>query len=156
MGQNNSDDFDDDLNNDIELKDSDNPLLKRPNRPQMPYMAKAAKGRDPYTDPDAPLPTNNRFRNPIPSQAARVVAKFGGVNRLVYLFNQHGEPIQKPAVYKWTYPVHRGGTGGYIPYYYWEIIFKIARFEGIVFSSEELDPRPFPYFNMKSPYGMLD
>lgn len=44
------------------------------------------------------------------SQAARIIAKFGGARRLAALTKKNPS-----AVYKWDYPVDRGGTGGMVP-----------------------------------------
>lgn len=43
-------------------------------------------------------------------QAARIIARFGGVRRLAYVTGM--EPSR---IYKWTYPKARGGTNGIIP-----------------------------------------
>lgn len=109
------------------------------------------------TDPDLPMPVNNFDHNFPPTQAGRVFARFGGPHRLLELFRQFGCDLNPETIRRWNYPKSQAkGMGGYIPHKYWDLIFKIARFEGIVFSSEELDPRPYPVQKLKQAQGLID
>lgn len=76
------------------------------------------------------------------NQATRVVNKFGGPIRLARLFSALGCEMAVSTIRKWSYSKNKGGTGGYIPQEHWDLIFKAARIDGIIFSSVDLDPRP--------------
>lgn len=71
------------------------------------------------------------------TQAERVIAKFGSAYRLARLLNK--DPA---AVYRWTYPKNRGGTGGLVPASAMQHILRVARLEGVLLTPEDLDPRP--------------
>lgn len=45
------------------------------------------------------------------NQAERVISRFGGVTKLAAAY----DGASANAIYKWTYPKDRGGTGGVIP-----------------------------------------
>lgn len=47
---------------------------------------------------------------PKQSQAAKIIGKFGGARQLARLLNKNAS-----AVYKWDYPLEKGGTGGFVP-----------------------------------------
>jgi len=78
------------------------------------------------------------------TQAERILAKFGGARRLFALLKAVGATrySDPTAIYKWTYPKAKGGTGGRIPTAAWPEILLAARAEGILISSEDMDPRP--------------
>lgn len=75
------------------------------------------------------------------TQARRIFDKFGGELRLVSALQAIGKPRNKCSIYKWDYPRHKGGTGGLIPTRAWPDIFAAARHEGILITSEDMDPR---------------
>ncbi len=75
------------------------------------------------------------------TQAERILRRFGGARRLAYILQTIGRPRNFSTIYKWTYPKERGGTGGFIPYTSWNDILAAARAEGILISSEDMDPR---------------
>lgn len=49
------------------------------------------------------------------NQAERIIAKFGNARQLAAALAEVGAGRDPTAVYKWTYPREKGGTGGYIP-----------------------------------------
>ena len=78
-------------------------------------------------------------------QAARVIAKFGGVPLLVAALANIGHPYSKTSIYRWLYPRGKnGGTGGIIPHTALLEVLEAARIEGIIITSEDLDPRRYP------------
>lgn len=80
----------------------------------------------------------------VPTQAERIIQKFGGARRLSLILNTLGLKRNTASIYKWTYPRAKGGTGGFIPTSAWPDLLRAARFEGIVISSREMDPRDEP------------
>ena len=74
----------------------------------------------------------------LPTQAHRVIAKFGGPYALARLLEY--SPSQ---VYRWTYEkdAARNGTGGVIPKAPLYRIIKLARRERVLLTSADLDPR---------------
>lgn len=70
--------------------------------------------------------------------------KFGGPSRFHELTTDIGEKIAKKSVYKWLYPKRKGGTGGLIPTNAWDLIFKVAKYTGVLISSADCDPRCEP------------
>ena len=83
------------------------------------------------------------------SQADRVICKFGGPCRLSRIFKAIGRPRSLSSIYLWLYPKSRRGTGGLIPTQAWDDIFRAARYEGIVITPEDLDPRHNVMFREK-------
>lgn len=75
------------------------------------------------------------------TQAERVIRKFGGAARLCRLLRHVGAPISTSTVFRWSYSKAKGGTGGVIPSKVWDQIFRAARFEGVVITPEDIDPR---------------
>ncbi|MDP3939778.1 MAG: hypothetical protein Q8R92_16800 [Deltaproteobacteria bacterium] len=85
----------------------------------------------------------NPFDDPPPSQAERIIAKFGGVRNLMRALQRldpgkHRDPV---SIYRWTYSRERGGTGGLIPTAAIPDVMEAARLEGIFLSSDDFDPR---------------
>ncbi|TXG77606.1 hypothetical protein E6Q11_02435 [Candidatus Dojkabacteria bacterium] len=76
------------------------------------------------------------------TQAERIIRKFGGAQRLAKLLELTGEPISAPTIYRWTYPRRDGGTNGLIPPDSLIKVLKAARFDGLLLTSQDLDPRP--------------
>lgn len=88
----------------------------------------------------------NQYTRPTPinrSQAQRVIDKFGGspegIKRLA-----RGLDCSVHAIYRWTYPTDRGGTGGLVPSRAMQKIVVLAREEGIFLDAEDTDPHPRP------------
>lgn len=77
------------------------------------------------------------------SQAQRVFRKFGGPARLSHILKAIGRPKTYTALYFWDYPLEKGGGGGLIPSKAWPDIFIAARWDGIVLTPEDVDPRPY-------------
>lgn len=75
-------------------------------------------------------------------QAERVMAKFGGAQRLVEAMKRIGCDYNVASLYKWTYPRPKG-RGGIIPGSAWADVLAAARNEGISLSPEDKDPNQF-------------
>ena len=75
------------------------------------------------------------------SQARRVIAKFGGATKLSKALTQIGKPKCRVQVSKWDMSIEAGGTGGIIPARAMMDVLEAARYEGIMLSKEDLDPR---------------
>lgn len=75
------------------------------------------------------------------NQAERVIRKFGGAARLCLILKALGKPRALSTIYRWGYPDEAGGLGGLIPHTALPDVLAAARVEGIVLSSEDLDPR---------------
>lgn len=69
------------------------------------------------------------------SQAARIIKKFGGARRLAPLIGK-----DPSAVYKWDYPLAKGGTGGIIPTRMQAKVRDAADLLGIELTSEDWKP----------------
>lgn len=69
------------------------------------------------------------------TQANRVIQKFGGARKLAAALK-----VDPTAVYKWTYPVAKQGTGGRIPTGKLESVLRAARREGILLTPDDLWP----------------
>lgn len=78
----------------------------------------------------------------IDTQASRIIAKFGGARRLASILASIGKPRDPSSIYKWAYPKEKDGTGGLIPTSAWPDIISAARYDGVVLTLEDLDPRP--------------
>ncbi len=76
------------------------------------------------------------------NQASRVIGKFGGATNMARMCKEAGFPIHVTTIARWKLAVAVGGTGGYIPIKKWDVVIYVGRLNGIVFSSEDLDPRP--------------
>lgn len=74
------------------------------------------------------------------NQAERVIAKFGGVPHIHKALANVGCAKNKSTIHRWRYPVEVGGTGGIIPPRVWPYLVKAAHSEGIILTSEDLDP----------------
>lgn len=68
--------------------------------------------------------------------AARIVDKFGGATALANLLNCHVTRI-----YRWTYPVERGGTGGLVPQRHHVALLKLAKHHNVKLRPADLYPR---------------
>jgi hypothetical protein len=91
----------------------------------------------------AKTPEHTRRDSEPLTQAERVLFKFGGARSLAAILKSIGRPISPSAIYKWTYPANRDGTGGLIPTRALSDVMAAARAEGIYLSSEDLDPRVY-------------
>lgn len=84
------------------------------------------------------------YRNPPAgprTQAERLFAKFGGVPRLHRALADAGFVRNISSIYRWNLPREAGGTGGIVPGQSWPQVHRAARYEGIVLTSEDMDPR---------------
>jgi hypothetical protein len=91
---------------------------------------------------------------PLQTQAHRLFEKFGGAMRLVAALKACGCPRARWTVFKWAYPLSKGGTGGLIPSRAWPDILYAARCEGVVLDKDVFDPivvhRSLPYPRRKA------
>lgn len=65
-------------------------------------------------------------------QARRVIDKFGSEYKLAKLIE-----AAPSTIYRWTYEIADGGTGGLIPLKWHDKILRIARVEGIIITKED-------------------
>lgn len=68
----------------------------------------------------------------MPTPAEKIIAKFNGVPSLARAIGK-----TPAAVYRWTYPRERGGTGGYIPTAQIAKIKDVADLLGIQLTAED-------------------
>ena len=81
------------------------------------------------------------------NQAERIITKFGGPGRMAKILNALPDPSmhrQRLALYRWMWPVTKGGRGGRIPQSAWPGILLAARQQGIYLSDGEISPRETP------------
>lgn len=76
------------------------------------------------------------------TQAERVAKRFGGIGALHRAICAHTGFVSRSAVYKWLADKERGGSGGRIPAQAIARVCSAALSEGILLTSEDLDPRP--------------
>jgi hypothetical protein len=70
-------------------------------------------------------------------QASKVIAKFGGVQRLAALLKR-----DPSGIYRWEQTRLEGGTDGIIPASAMPSVLEAADALGIEITAEDLDPRP--------------
>lgn len=83
--------------------------------------------------------------NTAPSQAQRIIAKFGNARDLARALTLAADKgligradVRTPAtIYKWTWPIERGGTGGHIPRSAFQALKKAGRLVGVLVGMEE-------------------
>lgn len=75
------------------------------------------------------------------NQAQRVAKAFGGVVGMHAALERVGFSRDIVSIYRWTYPVDRGGTGGLIPHDAMPHVLKAADESGVVLSDYVLSPR---------------
>lgn len=85
------------------------------------------------------------------TQADRVVLRFGGVKALTEALAAIGKPRSIVTIYRWNHPKEKGGMGGVIPSCALPDILEAARHEGILLTSDELDPRPTAFREKDGP-----
>lgn len=82
---------------------------------------------------------------PTSTQVDRVFKAFNGVMGLVRALTAIGRYKSPSTLYRWRYARSKkrgaGGTGGMVPIQCWPDIFAAAEYEGIILSSEDVDPR---------------
>lgn len=77
-------------------------------------------------------------------QAENVIRKFGGARELARVLKDMGGDYWNPStIYRWTYPIDAGGTGGEIPTRAIKTIVRAARYAGIMLTLEDLYPNIF-------------
>lgn len=74
------------------------------------------------------------------TQAERIIAKFGGAERLHSLLNEVGHEYSLIAVRSWLDQTRL--AKGLIPTPAWNAIILAAKYDGIVLGLEDFDPRP--------------
>ena len=75
------------------------------------------------------------------TMAERVIYKFGGARDLWRMINEVAPgTIDASAIYRWTYPREKGGTGGIIPTRNLALILKAARLQGILLDEGDFHP----------------
>lgn len=89
---------------------------------------------------------DDRYAHLDSGQAYRVILKFGGVGKLLKALRNVGCDYAKSSVYRWIMPrtAPGKGTGGFIPQRALKDVLEAARIEGLIITSEDLDPRRFP------------
>lgn len=75
------------------------------------------------------------------SQAQRVINKFGNVEKLAKALALVGHPKDVSSIYRWNLSKETNGTNGLIPSSSIPHVIEAARLEGILLTSEDLDPR---------------
>lgn len=98
------------------------------------------------TDPTDPQSTGVlgheiKYKN----QAEAILARFGGPMNL-YRIIKEIEPENAwshTSIYRWKYPRSKGGTGGVIPSSAFKLLWKAARFHGIILTVEDMFPQAF-------------
>lgn len=90
---------------------------------------------------ETPKEENTRLH----SQAERIIKKFGTPRILGRILEEIGRKRNYATIYKWLYPKSKDGRGGLIPTSAWDDILAAARYEGIIITSEDMDPRPMPF-----------
>lgn len=83
------------------------------------------------------------------SHAQRLIEKFGGIKELSKALNDAAnlEGLTKRrwstnAIYRWVYPVEKGGLGGVVPHQALRLLGKAARLHGIYLTEKDFDHRP--------------
>ena len=71
-------------------------------------------------------------------QAAYVIRQFGNAYALAKAMTMVGRRISPSAIYKWTYPRSKGGTGGLIPTSSLPFIFSAAKVWGVVLDETQM------------------
>lgn len=73
------------------------------------------------------------------TQSERIIKKFGGAYQLAEALrlSDPNTKIRAAAVYRWTYPTSKGGTGGLIPNRMWRPIILAARLNGVLLLAED-------------------
>lgn len=74
------------------------------------------------------------------TQAARIFARFGGPGNLCRALKEAGAERERSAVYKWSYPKNKGGTGGFVPSSAIEDVKRAARYAGILLTDADWAP----------------
>lgn len=73
-------------------------------------------------------------------QARRIIKKFGGAkalrDSLALASPEHSLSLVQ--VYRWTYPRHKGGTGGFIPPRLIRPLLKASRIAGVLLEAHDL------------------
>lgn len=68
--------------------------------------------------------------------AERIISKLGGPRSIANMLG-----TSTKAIYKWTYPREKGGTGGLIPHRRQIELMVAAKQRGVVLTSEDFFPR---------------
>lgn len=76
------------------------------------------------------------------TQTQRIILKFGSVQNLMKALAAAGYSKDPSSIYRWDLPKSKNGTSGMIPSSCLFYVIEAARLEGILLTSEDLDPRP--------------
>lgn len=74
------------------------------------------------------------------SQAEAIIRRFGGPMALASALAKAGTPRTPSAIYRWTYPKERGGSGGLVPTGAVMDVKRAATYAGITLRPEDWDP----------------
>jgi hypothetical protein len=72
-------------------------------------------------------------------QAKRIISRCGGPQAVADMLG-----YRLNAIYKWTYPWAKYGTGGLVPGPALAKLMHVARLYGILFTEDDLQPRKLP------------
>jgi hypothetical protein len=96
---------------------------------------------------DGPRSAEERLKLIYP-QAEGIIKKFGGAGELSRIIKaicpDPKDHWNRSSIYRWTYPVESGGTGGEIPARAMKTIIKAARYAGIVLTPKDFYPNFIP------------
>lgn len=86
---------------------------------------------------------NNRPKLICP-QAQSLISKFGGPRELARVLKAASDDpkdhYNPSTIYRWLYPVEKGGTGGNIPGPALTAILKVARLAGVILTTKDIYP----------------
>jgi amino-acid N-acetyltransferase len=83
-----------------------------------------------------------KYKDVLMSEAERIIARFGGARALAAALKKIGKDRDPASIYRWTYPIEDGGTGGAVPSSARGDVNDAARLYGIILTAE--DWLPFP------------
>jgi hypothetical protein len=87
---------------------------------------------------------DGRHGRPTYSQAAKIIAKFGGESRLAKAMADAGTPISRITAYRWNYS-RPYGADGMVPSSQVDRVQRCARREGIVLTDADWAPDRIDY-----------
>ena len=76
------------------------------------------------------------------TQAERIISKFGSVDNLAKALLQVHYPKDTSCIYRWRSIKSSNSRSGLIPSFCLPYVIEAARYEGILLTSDDLDPRP--------------
>jgi hypothetical protein len=120
---------------------------KTRHKSEIPEIRVSSNGKTGFMDGQAgPRSMEEKRRYTYP-QAEGIIKKFGGAGELARIIQAINPDPQdhwhRSSIYRWTYPVEAGGTGGEIPARAIKTILKAARYAGIVLTADDFYPNIF-------------